>query len=118
MIYDFGMAESRQDIVKSFRTPGQPNKYFVEKSIKDYTRIMNAFMNRKNGGWINHTLFPSINVTIIMKKLSEFLKSNSRMYRDESDVFEDILGSFRKESVINDRLSRRTKVINNVPFII
>jgi len=116
MIYDFGMAESKQDIKNSFRKPGQADNYFIEKSIDDYTRIMKAFMNKQNGGWSIYKLLPNDIVTDVMKELREYLKSTK--YINESNIINDILDIFNKSGVINRTIQRRTKIINSTPFVI
>jgi hypothetical protein len=57
MLHDFGKAEyvptKQNELIKEGKRHNEIETYDIDESIKDYTRILKAFMIQSAGGWIN-----------------------------------------------------------------
>ena len=123
IIYDYGFAKK----INTIDNKKTDNKYIW----KDYKKICNAFINKKNGGWIHSSNLPDSYITTIVKNVKKILinsiyleLNNMKNYSKDKlyskRIFTYIIENIFLKYTPNDMFitNRPQNVINDIPFII
>ena len=119
-IFDYGLSEEIEDLL-----PAGILTHTTEIS-NDYDRIINAFINKKSGGWVVHKDLPPKQINDKMLKIQEEINNASTKANRKQKVsifkislFIKIIELFQTyapaDMLLNDR---PTNVINKQPFYI
>jgi hypothetical protein len=125
IIYDYGFA------IKNNTIDNKKRKRYNKYIWKDYKKICNAFINKKNGGWIHSSNLPDTNITTIIKNVKKILMNS--MYLELNNI-----KNYSKDKLYSERIftyiieniflkytpngmfitNRPPNIINDIPFII
>jgi hypothetical protein len=125
IIYDYGFAKEINNYETDKDIIAKQNKYIYG----DYYKIIHAFINKKDKGWITNRNLPDANITKIIQDITTIIYKNiyAELYYDKTNslpysftIFADIIDNvFLKYSPPGMFITRRPpNVINKTPFII
>ena len=125
IIYDYGFAKEINNYETDKDIITKQNKYIYG----DYYKIIHAFINKKDKGWITNRNLPDANITKIIQDITVIIYKNiyAELYYDKTNslpysftIFADIIDNvFLKYSPPGMFITRRPpNVINKTPFII
>jgi hypothetical protein len=125
IIYDYGFAKEINNYETDKDIIAKQNKYIYG----DYYKIIHAFINKKDKGWITNRNLPDANITKIIQDITAIIYKNiyAELYYNKTNslpysftIFADIIDNvFLKYSPPGMFITRRPpNVINKTPFII
>lgn len=125
IIYDYGFAKEINNYETDKDIITKQNKYIYG----DYYKIIHAFINKKDKGWITNRNLPDANITKIIQDITVIIYKNiyAELYYDKTNslpysftIFANIIDNvFLKYSPPGMFITRRPpNVINKTPFII
>jgi serine/threonine protein kinase len=103
MICDFGLAT---------------HALSIESSIDDYTKILQAFMNKNRGGWSIFDDLPCDEISSFVEGLYYHLTNKTMVYQNETEIVDDIIHAFRNFILDYTELPKSSKIANKVAFVI
>jgi hypothetical protein len=122
MLHDFGKAlhipTEKQALLGRNTREIDADRYIIEKSISDYTRILHAFMSQDAGGWSIYDYLPDDEVCDMIEQLYYGLISSTRTFVKIGEIIEYIIQQYTHIGVISDVLLTGSDIINKEPFVI
>jgi len=123
IIYDYGFAKEINNYATDKDVIAKQNKYIYG----DYYKIIHAFINKKDGGWITNRNLPESYITKIIWDISATIYKNiyAELYYDKTNslpysftIFADIIDNvFLKYTPPGMFITQRPpNVINKTPF--
>ena len=123
IIYDYGFAKEINKYSTDTDFIKKQNKYIYG----DYYKIIHAFINKKNGGWITNRNLPDMNITKIILDITSIIYNNiyTEVYYEKKNsipytfrIFANIIDNvFLKYTPPGMFITQRPpNVINNPPF--
>jgi len=109
-IYDFGLAR--------YYDEHKINENTMPYFVKDYCRILHAFISKSCGGWSIYDNWPEKKLSMSMAKMIKFMsnKADRLCYICEDDVIIDMIHLLRR--MLLDTLPSGATILNETPYII